>query len=98
VSSYGLRPIQCGRTESYRFDGIVQWTIQSPIYRSQCGQNSFTENGSEVRVQHALIILEGFRAHSRSYGRLKPSVKLFVQRYLGPFQIADQVTLSQFYF
>ena len=57
---------------------------------------SFTENRSHVPVQHALVILEGFRAYSRSYGCLKPSVKVFVQRYLGPFQIAAQVTLSQF--
>jgi hypothetical protein len=47
-------------------------------------------------VQHALIILEGFRSYSRSYGCLKPSIKVFVQRYLGPFQIAAQGTLSQF--
>jgi len=40
--------------------------------------------------------LEGFWAYSWSYGCLKPSVKVFVQRYLGPFQIAAQVTLSQF--
>jgi hypothetical protein len=39
--------------------------------------------------------LEGFRAYSWSYGRLKPSVKVFVQRDLGPLQIAAQVTLSQ---
>jgi hypothetical protein len=57
------------------------------IQRSQCGQNSFTENGSDVPVQHA-IILEGFRAYSRSYGCLKPSVKILIQRYFGPFQIA----------
>jgi hypothetical protein len=43
-----------------------------------------------------LIVLERFRAYSRSYGCLKPSIKVFVQRYLGPFQIAAQVTLSQF--
>src|ERR1700739_602163 len=66
------------------------------IQRSQCGQNSFTENGSDVPVQHALIILESFRAYSRSYGCLKPSIEVFVQRYLGPFQISTQVTLSQF--
>src|SRR6201987_1239712 len=59
-------------------------------------QNSFTENRSDVPVQHALVILEGIRAYSRSYGCLKPSVNVFVQRYLGPFQIAAQVTLSQF--
>jgi hypothetical protein len=47
-------------------------------------------------VQHALIILEGLRAYSRSYGRLKPSIKVFVQRDLGPFQIAAQLTLPQF--
>jgi hypothetical protein len=47
-------------------------------------------------VQHNLIVLEGFRAYSQSYGCLEPSVKVFVQRYLGPFQIAAQVTLSQF--
>jgi hypothetical protein len=47
-------------------------------------------------MQYPLIILKGFLAHSRSYGCLKPSVKVFVQRDLGPFQIASQVTLSQF--
>jgi hypothetical protein len=66
------------------------------IQRSQCGQNSFAESGSDVPLQHTLIVLEGFRAYSLSYGCLKPSVKVFVQRYLGPFQIAAQVTLSQF--
>jgi hypothetical protein len=30
------------------------------IQRSQGGQNSFTESGSDVPVQHAPIILEGF--------------------------------------
>src|SRR5215469_12888183 len=66
------------------------------IKRSKSGQNSFTENWSDVTVQHALIILESFWAYPRSYGCLKPSVKVFVQRDLGPFQIAAQVTLSQF--
>lgn len=49
---------------------------------AQSGQNSLTENGSDLPVQHALIILEGFRAYSRSYSCLKPSVKVFVPGYL----------------
>jgi hypothetical protein len=60
------------------------------LQKSQCGQNSFTEDGSDVPAQHALKILKAFRAYSRSYCCLKPSVKVFVQRYLGPFQIGAE--------
>jgi hypothetical protein len=81
--------------------GLYRWA-ETPevrglkIQRSHSGQNSFTENSSDVPPQDALVIVEGFRAHSRSFGCFKPSVKVLVQRDLGPFHIAAQVTLSQF--
>jgi hypothetical protein len=39
--------------------------------------------------------LEGFRAYSRNYGCPKPSVKVFVQRYLGPFQKQEWMIARQ---
>ena len=45
------------------------------IQRSHSGQNSVTENGSDVPVQHPLIILKGFRSAGTDFILYDPFTK-----------------------
>jgi hypothetical protein len=51
---------------------------------------------SDAAPQHVLVVLIGFLSYSRSHGCRKLSVNVSVQIDLGAFQVAAQVTLSQF--